>query len=133
MMAIGSVLTVLMVAPLVLTSGASYLAVFDKHQLDALALGFWALRMQGIHAATMYWGVWLLPMGRLVYKSGFLPRLLGVLVIIAGCSYVIDSFAYFFFPHQAALVALVSTLPQGVGEIGFTGWMLIKGAASDRH
>ena len=131
MMAIGSVLTILMAAPLVLTSGSTYLSAFDKHQLDALTLGFWALRIQGVRAATMYWGVWLLPMGILVYKSGFLPRLLGVLVIIAGCSYVIDSFAYFFLPHQAAIVALVSTLPQAVGEIGFAGWMLIKGAKPD--
>jgi hypothetical protein len=45
---------------------------------------------------------------------------------------VIDSFAYFFLPHQAAIVALISTLPQAVGEIGFTGWMLIKGAKPDR-
>lgn len=127
MMAIGSVLTVVMAAPLVLTSGASYLSAFDKQQLDALTLGFWGWRAQGIRAATMYWGVWLLPLGTLVYKSGFLPRLLGILVILAGCSYVIDSLAYFFFPHQAAMVALVSTLPQGVGEAGFTAWMLIKG------
>lgn len=132
MVAIGTVLTVLMAAPLVLTSGATYLSAFDKPQLDALTLWFWGLRVQGIHAATMYWGVWLLPLGILVYKSGFLPRLLGVLVIIAGCSYVVDSLAYFLLPHQAAIVALVSTLPQAVGEIGFTGWMLIKGATPAR-
>jgi hypothetical protein len=132
MMAIGAVLTVLMAAPLVLTSGATYLSAFDKHQLDALTLGFWGLRLQGIHGATMYWGVWLLPLGILVYKSGFLPRLLGVLVIIAGCSYVVDSLVYYFLPDQAAIVALISTLPQAVGEIGFTGWMLIKGVRPDR-
>ena len=132
MVAIGTVLTVLMAAPLVLTSGANYLAAFDKHQLDALTLGFWGLRAQGIRAATMYWGVWLLPLGILVYKSGFLPRLLGVLVFVAGCSYVVDCLVYFFFPHYAGIVALVSAVPQAAGELGFSGWMLIKGVRPDR-
>lgn len=132
MVAIGLVNTVMMAAPLVLTSGAGYLSVFDKHQLDALTLGFWGVRNQGIRAATMYWGVWLLPLGILVYKSGFLPRLLGILVIMAGCSYVVDCLAYFFIPQDAHTIALVSTLPQAAGEIGFSAWMLIKGVRTDR-
>ncbi len=131
MVAIGLVNTVVMAAPLVLTSGAGYLSAFDKQQLDALTLGFVGLRSQGIRAATMYWGLWLLPLGILVYRSGFLPRLLGVLVIIAGCSYVIDSVAYYFTPDYARIVALISTLPQFAGEMGFTGWMLIKGVRTE--
>jgi hypothetical protein len=131
MVAIGLVNTVTMAGPLVLTSGASYLSAFDKHQLDALTLGIVGLRSQGIRAATMYWGLWLLPLGFLVYKSGFLPRLLGVLVIIAGCSYVIDSVAYYFFPDYARMAALISTLPQAAGEMGFTGWLLIKGVRTE--
>lgn len=127
MVAIGLVNTVLMAGPLVLMSGSGYLSAFDKHQLDALTLGFLGLRSQGIHVATMYWGLWLLPLGILVYKSGFLPRMLGVLVFIAGCSYVVDSMAYYFFPEYARIIANVSTLPQGAGEIGFSGWLLIKG------
>jgi Domain of unknown function (DUF4386) len=132
MVAIGLVNTVLMAGPLVLTSGASYLSAFDKHQLDALTLGFLGLRSQGIRAATMYWGLWLLPLGILVYRSGFLPRLLGVLVIIAGCTYVVDCLAYYFFPDYARIVALVSMLPQAAGEGGFTGWLLIKGVRTER-
>jgi len=128
MVAIGLVNTVLMAGPLVLTSGSGYLSAFDKHQLDALTLGFLGLRSQGIHVATMYWGLWLLPLGILVYKSGFLPRVLGVLVLIAGCSYVVDSMAYYFLPEYARTIANVSTLPQGAGEIGLSGWLLIKGA-----
>ena len=128
MVAAGLVNTVLMAGPLVLTSGARYLSAFDKHQLDALTLGFLGFRAQGIRAATMYWGVWLLPLGILVYRSGFLPRLLGILVIIAGCSYVIDCVAYYFFPDYARTVARASMLPQALGEGGFMGWMLIRGA-----
>ena len=126
MVAAGLVNTVLMAGPLVLTSGARYLSAFDKHQLDALALGFLGFRAQGIRAATLYWGVWLLPLGILVYRSGFLPRLLGVL--IAGGSYVVDCVAYYFFPDYARTIALASMLPQALGEVGFMGWMLIRGA-----
>jgi hypothetical protein len=127
MVAIGLVNTVLLAGPLLLTTGSAYFSVFDKHQLDAFTLGFLGLRSQGIHVATMYWGLWLLPLGILVYKSGFLPRALGVVVLIAGCSYVADSMAYYFLPEYARMIANVSTLPQAAGEIGFTAWMLIKG------
>jgi hypothetical protein len=76
----------------------------------------------------MYWGVWLLPLGILVYRSGFLPRLLGVLVFIAGCTYVLNCLAYYFLPEHARMIARASMLPQAAGEAGFTGWLLIKGA-----
>lgn len=132
MVAVGLVNTVLMVGPLVLTSGARYLSAFDQHQLDALTLAFVGFRAHGIRAATMYWGVWLLPLGILVYRSGFLPRLLGVFVVLAGCSYVVDCVAYYFFPDYAGTIARVSMLPQGLGEGGFMLWMLIRGARPER-
>jgi hypothetical protein len=132
MVASGFLNTVVMAGPLVLTSGASYLSAFDKHQLDAITLGFLGLRGQGIRAATMYWSVWLLPLGILVYRSGFLPRILGILVIIAGWSYVVDCLAYYFLPEYAGIVARASMLPQAAGEGGFMGWMLIKGVRAER-
>jgi hypothetical protein len=52
-------------------------------------------------------------------------------VIIAGCSYVADCLTYYFFPDYARIVALISTLPQAAGEMGFTGWMLIKGVRTE--
>ena len=132
MVAAGLVNTVLMAGPLVLTSGASYLSAFDKDQLDALTLALVGWRGQGIRAATMYWGVWLLPLGILVYRSGFLPRLLGVLVFIAGCTYLVNCLAYYVLPEYARVIARASMLPQAAGEAGFTGWLLIKGARPER-
>jgi hypothetical protein len=131
MAAMAFVLTVLMAAPLVLTSGTSYLSAFDKRQLDALTLASWGLRSEGVRAVSMYWGLWLLPLGVLTYKSRFLPRTLGILVIIAGLSYVVDCMTFFFLPGYGGIVALISTLPQAAGEGGFTFWMLIKGARED--
>jgi hypothetical protein len=132
MAAIGLVDTVLLAAPIVLTSGASYLAALEKNQLDALTLAVLGLRNQELRVATMFWGLWLVPVGILVYKSGFLPRLLGVLVLIAAGSYVIDSLAYFVLPAQAYTISLLSVPAQFAGEMGFTFWMLIKGVRAER-
>jgi hypothetical protein len=133
MVLIGAIGTVLLAGPLVLTGGAKYLSVFDKAQLDALTQAVWGLRNRTLNAATLYWGLWLLPLGTLVYKSRFLPRLLGVLVFIAGCAYVIDSFVYFFLPSFGNLAFQLSTLPQGLGEGGFILYTLIKGARDDPY
>jgi len=127
MVAMGFATTLVLAAPIVLTGGERYLSAFDKQQLDALTLGAIGLRNQGIRAVAMYWGLWLLPLGALVFRSRFLPRIIGVLVIAAGVSYVITSLTYFFFPQYGGLVAGLSTAPQAAGEGGFAFWMLIKG------
>ena len=69
-------------AALLLLSGADYLAVFTADQLQALAPLFLDLHDAGVSIAYVFWGLWLLPMGILVYKSGFLPKILGVLLMI---------------------------------------------------
>jgi len=131
MVVIGAFATVLLAAPLVLTGGAQYLSVFEKPQLDALTQGVWGLRIRTLNAAALYWGLWLLPLGTLVYKSRFLPRLLGVFVFIAGCTYVVDSLVYFFLPRFGNLAFQLSSVPQGVGEGGFILYTLIKGVRDD--
>ena len=71
-------------APLVLLSGADFLSVFSKPQLDALALAFLRVRSNGTSVAMVFWALWLFPFGVLVIRSGFFPRILGVLLIV-GC------------------------------------------------
>jgi hypothetical protein len=61
------------IAPLILLSGAGFLSVFDKSQLDALAFLFIRLHGQGIDIASIFWGLWLFPFGMLVIRSGFIP------------------------------------------------------------
>lgn len=119
--------TLALAAPIVLTSGAPYLSAFEKSQLDALTLAAIGIRNQGINAAMMYWGLWLLPLGALVYKSRMLPRIIGVFVLMAGVAYIIDSLTFFFFPHYGPMVFNLSTVPCGLGEVSFMLWMMIKG------
>ena len=111
------------IAALQLLSGADYLAVFATDQLHALVLFFLDLSEHGITIASIFWGLWLLPFGYLVYKSGFLPRILGVLLIIGGFGYLIDVFTIFLLPDFDATISQFT----GIGEILIGLWLLIKG------
>ncbi len=118
-------------APLVLLNGNSYWSAFDKAQLDALALGSLGLFERGVGAVSAYWGLWLLPFGLLVYKSGFIPRILGVFVLVAASAYLTSAATHFVFPAWYATVFWGSAPLYGLGEIGIVGWLLIKGARED--
>src|ERR1700732_3081818 len=74
---------------LMVVRGADFLSVFDKPQRDALAMLFLRLHAHEITAAEILWGVWLLPLAMLVYRSRFLPRFLGIWLNINGFAYVI--------------------------------------------
>ena len=117
----------LYVAPLVLLSGAAYLAVFSADQLNALAMSTFDLYTSGVMIATLFHGLWLLPLGYLVYKSGYFPRVFGVLLMFACLGLVIESFQYFLAPNFEVITYPAMVL-EIVGEFGFCGWLLIKGA-----
>jgi hypothetical protein len=112
---------------LIAVRGADFLAVFDKPQRDALAMLFLQLRNQQNTAAEILWGAWLFPLGALVYRSGFLPRFLGVWLIINGCAYVLSSFTGELFPQYQARVFNLS-FPALLGELAVMLWLVIKGA-----
>ena len=114
------------IAALVLVSGADFLSVFEKRQLDALAFFFLRLHGQGIVVASIFWGLWLFPFGILVIRSGFIPRVLGVFLIIAGSAYPVSSFTALFLPHYAHLVSQIAMILEA-GEIPIVLWLLIWG------
>lgn len=115
------------IAALVLVKGADFLSVFEKPQLDALAYLFLRLHSQGINVASIFWGLWLFPFGMLVIRSGFIPRVLGVLLMIAGVAYLASSFATLVLPQYAPLVSQVA-LPLEVAELPIVFWLVIWGA-----
>jgi len=111
---------------LLLLSGANYLTVFTADQLQALVPLFLDLHEHGITIAGIFWSLWLFPMGYLAFKSGYIPRILGVLLIIAGFGYLIDSFAVFLLPNFYATISQF-ILFTTYGELLFPLWLLIKG------
>jgi hypothetical protein len=115
------------IAALMLASGANFLAVFGKPQLDALALFFVRLHSQGLQVAAIFWGLWLFPFGLLVMRCGFIPKALGVLLMIAGLGYVLDSFTSLMLPHYTSMVGDVADILE-LGELPIILWLLIWGA-----
>jgi hypothetical protein len=118
-------------APLVLLSGADYLSAFTKPQLDALALGSLRFHSSGTAVVMGFWGLWLLPFGFLVFKSGFLPRILGVLLWVAGLGYLASSVISIVLPEVRSAVFRVM-MPLYLGEVPIIFWLLIKGAGEPR-
>ena len=115
------------VAALVLVKGADFLAVFQKPQLDALAYLFLRLHGQGINVASIFWGLWLFPFGMLIIRSGFIPKVFGYLLMIAGSAYLASAFTTLILPQYAPLVAQVA-LPLEAAELPIIFWLAIWGA-----
>ena len=115
------------IAALIALSGADFLSPFDEPELDAVAYLFLRLHSQGIQIIQVFWGLWLFPFGLLVYRSRFIPKILGVLLIIAGCGYVLSTFTFLILPqYQTAILPFMTLLE--VGELPIIIWLLIWGA-----
>ena len=110
-------------AGLMLMRGADYLTVFDPDQLQALGLFFLELQKIGVSIAAIFWGLWLLPLGYLIFKSGYIPKILGILLIIGGIGYLLDFGIFFLFPQLDVEVSQYTFL----GELLLPLWLLIKG------
>jgi hypothetical protein len=109
-----------------LAQGADFLSVFDTSQRNALAMFFLRLHGQEIVAAETFWGLWLFPLGILVYRSRMLPRFLGVWLVLNGIAYVLASLVGLAMPqYEDALSAIA--FPVQFGEVAFMLWLLIMG------
>jgi hypothetical protein len=116
-------------AVLTLISKAHYLSGFSAVELQSqilLHLGFYN---NGIQLISIFWGLWLFPFGYLVYRSGFLPKVLGILLMLGCFGYIIDFTGDFLFSGYDKLgIASYLHLPSALGEIGTCLWLLIMGA-----
>jgi hypothetical protein len=115
------------IVALVLVRGADFLAVFGEPQRDALAMLFLNLHHYGFVVAEIFWGLWLFPLARLVYRSRFLPRFLGVWLAFAGFAWVILSLTGILLPPYQDKVDTYCQ-PAFFGELALMFWLLIKGA-----
>ena len=115
-------------AALLLLHGTDTLTGFTAGQTQALVPLMLNLHGLGISIAGIFWGLWLFPMGYLVFKSGFLPKILGILLIIGCFGYLVDSFAAFLFPSFGVNIAIFTFW----GEVLFPLWLLIKGVNVER-
>jgi len=118
-------------AALLLLSGTNYLKVFSTDQLQALALLFLNFHKYGYFIAQIFFGLWLLPLGYVGFKSGYLPKILGVLLIIACFGHLIQFFQIFLFPNFE-VITYPGLAVATIAEISLCLWLLIKGVNVQR-
>lgn len=114
------------IATLMIVKG-EILKTFELNQRQDLAMLFLKIGDYGNLTLEMYWGLWLFPLAILIYQSRFLPRFLGVWLIITGITYVVLSFTGLLFPEYYATLFKFS-FPAMLGELAFMLWLLIMGA-----
>jgi len=126
--AIQAFTSLLYLAPLLILQGGSSLSAFTPEQLQALALVFLKLNAYAFNIDLVFFGLWCVLTGYLIFRSTFLPRILGVLLAISGLgwvTYLYPPLAYhLFLPYIAAASAL--------GEIPLELWLLVKGVNVQR-
>ncbi|MCP5098280.1 MAG: DUF4386 domain-containing protein [Chloroflexi bacterium] len=115
---------------LLIISGADYLNIFEESQLQALVLlflnafhGVWAIGL-------VIFGCHLFVLGYLVFKSNDIPKILGILLILAALGYLITNLGNLLLPNYETLIATIETifmLPMIAGEVGLALWLLFKG------
>jgi hypothetical protein len=115
------------VAAQLVLSGADYLAVLTADQSQSLMMFFLNLNKQGILIASIFWGLWLFPIGTLTYESRYFPKLFGHLMIIAGFGYLLGSLAHLLLPNDESIIFQVFDL-MTYGEVIFMLWVVVRGA-----
>ena len=116
---------------LLLISGAGYLTVFAPTQLHALVMLFLNAKSYGFTFGIVFMLLHAFPLAYLIYRSGYFPKFLGVLFVLAAFGYLIDSFALVLVAgHVKGAVYLA--LPIGIAEIAFPLWLLVKGVNADQ-
>ena len=111
----------------VLLSGGELLTVFEPDQLKALGMLVLAGFEYGFHMGLFFFSFHLGTVGYLAYKSGYVPKILGVLMMAAFLSYLIDSFAFLFLPVYPEILNQLLMVPEVIGELAIAVWLAFKG------
>ena len=106
-----------------LLSGVDYLTAFEPNQLYAQMMLFLNAFTYGWTIGLVFFGIHLSILGYLIFKSSYIPKILGILVVIAGLGYLIDSFVIFLLPNYHITIAMFTF----IGELLFMFWLLFKG------
>lgn len=118
-------------AALIALGDAEFLSVFTNVQRDALAFLFVRLHGHALQVISLFWGLWLFPFGLLVQRSRFIPKILGILLIINGLAYCVSSLTWVLSPDSSALVNQITLPAKFAGELPIIFWLLIKGVRDE--
>jgi len=119
-------------AALSLLSGTDYMGVFQVDQIQALAMFYLEMHTTVTHIAEVFWFLWLLPAGYLIYTSGILPRKLGILLMIGSFGYLLVLFHFFLFPSYE-MISVPGAMVAGLAELSLMVWLLVKGVKTPEN
>ena len=111
---------------LIIMGGAGFLSGFDAGQLNSLAMLFLEAHSFGFTIGIAFLVIHVFVLGYLIYKSGYFPKIIGILFIIAGLGYLIDSFSLLLIPSYTTTPIYI-VIPIAIAELVFPVWLLIKG------
>jgi hypothetical protein len=121
------------IAPLLLLHDPSYLNAFSIEQLQTLSLFFLKLQSQGYGISLLLFAFYFPLIGYLVYKSNFLPQILGFIYTLAGVGYLVNSLAMFLYPHLAGYLFPYVLLPALIGETSMSLWLIFRGLKEPKN
>jgi Domain of unknown function (DUF4386) len=121
-----------LVMPLLLLGNSPYLKSLDLHTLQTLAYLSVAAHDYGFGIGLIFFGCECLIAGYLIFKSGYFPRILGIMIQIAGICYLVNSFALILSPALAHELFPIILLPSFIGELSMCLWLLFKGVKLDK-
>ncbi len=125
--AIQSVSDLFLLASQLVLNNADYLEVFQVAQRQALSMLFLYVYKNGFMIAQIFYAAWLLPLGYLVFKSGFLPKILGIALMAHCVTWMMTALLFFLLPNFNAITYI--SYPLGfIAEFGLALWLLIMGA-----
>ncbi|MGH1337854.1 MAG: DUF4386 domain-containing protein [Aureispira sp.] len=115
--------------PISLLSSSTYMDVFEKNELDAFVLLFFNIHQYGIYVWGIFFGLHLIALGYLIFKSGYCPPIIGLLMMIGSFGYMGEGLVKSIFPNIAPLLTTINILLliAVLGELSFAFWLLIKG------
>ena len=111
----------------------SYLKMYDESQLQSLVMFHLNQYEYGIFIATFFWGLWLFPFGYLVYKSGFIPKIFGILLMLGCFGYIVNFSGNTLFSNyqEWGMSKVIGKIPS-VAEIGICFWLLVFGVKNSK-
>lgn len=120
-------------AALLVATNATYTAAFGAAGANALVLLLLDIQHYGYLIAQIFFGLWLVPLGYLAYRSGMFPRALGVLLIVGAVGYLIDMLRVFLIPDVGEAISAIVVIPSAIGELWMVGYLLVKGVRVDHR
>jgi len=114
-------------------TGAVNLAGFGAAGSNALALLLVDAQHYGLLIASIFFGLWLVPLGYLAYKSGWFPKTLGVGLIVGGACYLVDMLAAFLLPDVGKEIHGYITIPSAIAEVSMVVYLLVIGVKTPRQ